>query len=162
MNNLTFEKASVSQLQEIEAIYERARSYMKDTGNATQWAGGYPSREIILSDIEWGNLYLVMGDGIEAVFAFIDGPDPTYDYIEGEWLDSLPYCAVHRVASAGKTKGMITLIMDHCFSRCDSIKIDTHNDNLIMQHQLEKYGFKKCGTIYLENGDPRIAYQMKK
>ena len=28
--------------------------------------------------------------------------------------------------------------------------------------ELEKYGFKKCGIIYLANGDPRIAYQMKK
>ena len=28
-----------------------------------------------------------------------------------------------------------------------------------MQRQLEKNGFAKCGTIYLENGDSRTAYQ---
>lgn len=160
--DLTVKKATASQLSEIEAIYERARSYMRETGNKTQWSGGYPSREVILSDIENGNLYVITGDGIEAVFAFILGEDPTYEYIEGEWLDTLPYCAVHRVASAGKTKGMLNAVMNYCFSQCDNIKIDTHEDNRVMQHQLEKYGFSPCGTIYLENGDSRIAYQMKK
>jgi len=28
------------------------------------------------------------------------------------------------------------------------------------QHLLAKYGFCRCGTIYLENGSPRIAYQL--
>ena len=154
--------ATIADFEEILAIYERARRYMRETGNKTQWSGGYPSREVILSDIENGNLYVITGDGIEAVFAFIRGEDPTYEYIKGEWLDTLPYCAVHRVASAGKTKGMLNAVMNYCFSQCDNIKIDTHEDNRVMQHQLEKYGFSPCGTIYLENGDPRIAYQMKK
>ena len=162
IKDFVFEKSSVDRLEEIEAIYERARSYMKYTGNPEQWAGGYPSKEIILSDIEGGNLYVILGDGIEAVFAFVQGEDPTYEYIEGKWLNSLPSCAVHRVASAGKTKGMLSCIMDYCFSVCDNIKIDTHKDNKVMQHQLEKYGFRPCGTVFLENGDPRIAYQMKK
>ena len=52
--------------------------------------------------------------------------------------------------------------MDYAFSRSDSIKIDTHKDNAVMQHQLEKYGFKRCGIIFLENGEDRIAYQMKR
>lgn len=159
---LTVKKATVSQLSEIESVYERARSYMRDTGNMVQWAGGYPPREVILSDMEKGNLFVIMSDSVEAVFAFINGDDPTYGYIEGEWLNTLPYCAVHRVASAGKTKGMLSAIMDYCFTQCSNIKIDTHEDNKVMQHQLEKYGFKSCGTIYLESGDPRIAYQMKK
>lgn len=28
-----------------------------------------------------------------------------------------------------------------------------------MQHLLEKYGFVRCGIIYLPDGAPRIAYQ---
>ena len=42
------------------------------------------------------------------------------------------------------------------------IRIDTHRDNCIMKHVLSKYGFKMCGVIYLENGDPRDAYHMAK
>ena len=162
MENVKFRKASLTDIEKIDVIYERARSFMKETGNATQWAGGYPSREIILADIGDENLYVAESDHIEAVFAFINGEDPTYEYIEGAWLDSLPYRAVHRVASAGTRKGILKLIMDYCFSECDNIKIDTHENNIPMQGALEKYGFQRCGTIYLENGEERIAYQMHK
>lgn len=159
MEDITFRKATVADLSEVEKIYEGARAFMRRTGNPTQWAGGYPDRATILSDIEKGQLYLAVGDGIESVFAYIPGDDPTYSYIEGEWPDSLPYSAVHRVASAGKRRGMIKLIMDYCFETSDRIRIDTHEDNLVMQKALESYGFTRCGIIYLENGDPRIAYQ---
>ena len=37
--------------------------------------------------------------------------------------------------------------------------MDTHRDNAVMQHVMEKNGFKKCGIIYLLSGDPRVAYQ---
>jgi len=40
-----------------------------------------------------------------------------------------------------------------------NIRIDTHKDNRIMQHNIEKHGFTYCGIIYLANGDERLAYQ---
>lgn len=42
--------------------------------------------------------------------------------------------------------------------RLAEVRADTHWDNVIMQHILEKNGFVKCGTIVVENGTPRIAY----
>lgn len=155
-------KAQISELSIIEDIYARARSFMEENGNPTQWGKAYPPRETIISDIENGNLYCIFEDNIEAVFAFIEGIDPTYNVIEGEWLNSLPYCAVHRVASAGRIRGILKGIMDFCFDRCDNIKIDTHENNKVMQGALNKYGFRRCGIIHLENGEPRIAFQMKK
>jgi len=155
--------ATIADFEEILAIYERARAYMKKTGNPDQWKSTYPTAEIVKKDIKDENLYVLYDeDGIEGVFAYINGEDPTYNYIEGAWLDDAPYCAVHRVASAGKKKGVLCNLMDYAFSRSHNIKIDTHRDNAVMQHQLEKYGFQRCGIIYLENGDDRIAYQMKK
>ena len=162
MEKLKYRKATMSDLSDIVAIYERARTFMKETGNPTQWGTVYPSDDLIISDIEKGELYLAYGAETEGVFVLTEGEDPAYSYIEGKWLDDAPYRAVHRVASAGKRKGMISSIMDYCFSLCDSIRIDTHEDNAVMQHQLEKYGFLRCGIIYLENGEPRIAYQMIK
>ena len=38
--------------------------------------------------------------------------------------------------------------------------IDTHEKNKTMQHVVEKLGFKRCGIIYIEDGTPRIAYQL--
>ncbi|HNZ83431.1 MAG TPA: GNAT family N-acetyltransferase, partial [Sedimentibacter sp.] len=46
-----------------------------------------------------------------------------------------------------------------CFEKCRNLKIDTHRDNIPMQNLLNKNGFIRCGIIYLENGDERIAYQ---
>jgi hypothetical protein len=52
--------------------------------------------------------------------------------------------------------------MDYCFSQDPNIRIDTHRDNKIMRHLVEKHGFAYCGIIYLDNGDERLAYQLIK
>jgi hypothetical protein len=49
--------------------------------------------------------------------------------------------------------------MDFCFSHDTNIRIDTHHDNKIMQHNILKHGFTYCGIIYLLSGDARLAYQ---
>ena len=35
----------------------------------------------------------------------------------------------------------------------ENIRIDTHRDNKIMQHNILKQGFTYCGIIYLQSGD---------
>jgi hypothetical protein len=49
--------------------------------------------------------------------------------------------------------------MEFCFSHDTNIRIDTHSDNNIMQHNILKHGFTYCGIIYLLSGDERFAYQ---
>lgn len=151
--------ATQADMPEILSVYERARAFMRESGNPDQWRNRDPAPEVIAEDIADGNLYVIVDeDGIEGVFAFI--PHEDYGAIDGAWLSDEPSCAVHRVASAGKKRGILKTVMDYAFSRARNIKIDTHHDNRVMQHQLEKYGFLRCGVIYLENGDPRLAYQM--
>ncbi len=136
---------------------------MRDTGNPNQWKTTNPAKQTLEQDIADSNLYLLVdGTDIHGVFAYIEGVDPTYNYIEGKWLNDMPYAAVHRVASAGKSRGVLKRIMDYASSRADNIRIDTHEDNKVMQHSLEKLGFLKCGIIYLSNGEPRIAYHLAK
>ena len=55
--------------------------------------------------------------------------------------------------------GIFSSIMDFSFAHDNNIRIDTHRDNHIMQHNIEKYGFTYCGIIYLANGDERLAFQ---
>lgn len=144
-------------------IYATARNFMRNTGNADQWKNIYPPKDLLEKDIENGNLYVVCEDSeIHSVFAFIPGVDPTYNEIDGAWLNDKPYAAIHRVASAGKKKGMLHECVNYALQHSDNIKIDTHHDNKVMQHQLEKEGFVRCGIIKLENGEPRIAYQKLK
>ncbi|MBQ7335880.1 MAG: GNAT family N-acetyltransferase [Clostridia bacterium] len=154
-------KASEGLLPEILRIYEDARRYMREHGNAEQWAGGYPQESILRTDIAAGNLYVCAEDSeICGVFCYFEGEDPTYRVIEqGQWLNERPYGVIHRVAVARHRRGVASFCFAWCYARCENLKIDTHRDNLPMQRSLEKNGFVRCGIIHLENGDERIAYQ---
>ena len=156
-------KATQTDWQDILSIYCRARQYMRDTGNPNQWKNVSPTKEQLKQDIANGNLYVAQEDNvIHGVFAMIAGADPTYAKIEGRWLNDSPYIAIHRVASAGIKKGMLSTFLSFALQYHSNLRIDTHQDNRIMQHLLEKHGFIRCGIIYLANGDPRIAYQYVK
>ena len=152
-------------LEAIERVYAAARAYMAASGNPHQWGDdGYPHRDLLESDIARKQLYVIEeNDEIYGVFAFMQGLDPTYGYIEdGQWLNEKPYGTIHRIASDGTVKGMFTKAFQFCLLQMDEIRIDTHHDNKTMQHVLDKHGFARCGIIYLGNGDPRIAYQYSK
>jgi hypothetical protein len=159
---LSIRAAQANDLPDIMAVLEAAKGIMRASGNAKQWTGGYPSEETILQDIDRGHGQVVVADGrIAGYFAFIPSPEPTYAKIyDGAWLDdTLPYHVVHRIGSYPEIHGVFRAIMDWCFARDANIRIDTHRDNRIMQHNILKYGFRYCGIIYLASGDERLAYQ---
>ncbi|MBP5302622.1 MAG: N-acetyltransferase, partial [Bacteroidales bacterium] len=123
---------------------------------------GYPSELVILADVTAGNGFVIEEDGqIVAYFALISSPEPTYNAIYGgEWLDGeKPYHVIHRIVSTPESHGVFDAIMDYAFSVDGNIRIDTHKDNTIMQHNILKHGFSYCGIIYLLSGDERLAYQ---
>ena len=156
-------KATTMDMPAIQAIYARARAYMRQTGNPNQWKDNAPAQSLIDRYIAQGVLMVAEDQGLlQAVFALIPGPDPTYSYIEGKWLNDAPYAAIHSVASAGLMPGMLGVCLAYADTLYDNLRIDTHHDNLVMQHLLDKHGFTRCGIIYLENGDPRIAYHKVK
>ena len=105
-------------------------------------------------------LSAIKNAGICGTFAFIIGDDPTYRILEhGHWLNQAPYGTIHRLASSGSVKGIFSTCLAWCLAQIPNIRIDTHQDNLVMQHLLEKNGFHKCGIIYVEDNSPRLAYQ---
>lgn len=153
--------ANKNDITEIFAIYERARNYMRESGNPDQWRSTYPENDIINSDISAGNLYVIEEKGrLDGVFMLAKGPDPTYAVIDGKWNNDSDYFVIHRVASAGNRKGVLFDCVNFALEHSHNVRIDTHEDNKTMQHQLEKAGFVKCGIIRLANGDPRIAYHL--
>ena len=159
---MTVRKAEKRDLSEVLETYAYAREFMKKTGNPTQWGDKYPSRELIESDIEKGDLYVVTGEKgeIRGAFMFKIFDDPTYRVIEdGNWLNGEKYGVVHRVASNGKEKGVLSVILDFCFAFISNIRMDTHENNSVMRRLLEKNGFVRCGVIHVADGTPRTAYQ---
>lgn len=154
-------KTTQEDLPRRQEIFDIGRKYQRENGNPNQWKPGYPGEEALLRDIQEGTGYVVEQDGrIVGTFALIYGEDPTYGYIEGgEWKSDRPYATVHRVASDGSVKGLGNVILQWCIRQAGHVRIDTHHDNKTMQHVIEKNGFQYCGVIFLENGDPRVAYE---
>lgn len=115
-------------------------------------------RHSAAQDFEWMmELYVI------ATFYFIQGYDiePAYRKItDGTWLEDSPYGVVHRLAGDGSEKGIGAFCLNWALEQCGHIRIDTHGDNKVMQHLLEKLGYIHCGTIYVEqDNDPRLAYE---
>ncbi len=155
------EKATEVDMPAIAELYRQARTFMREHGNPNQWKENYPGENLILADIRQGNCYVYRKKGvILGVFSFFLEPDPTYVHIyQGKWCNDDPYGVVHRLAVAVHGKGIAGACLEYAFSRCRNLRIDTHRDNLPMQHLLEKQGFHFCGIIFLESGAERLAYQ---
>jgi len=156
--------AKLSDMQRVLEIYAVARQYMRDNGNPTQWGDSYPEEEALLADIEAKRLFVCEDGGvISGVFMFIIGDEPTYAVIEdGEWPSNDPYGTIHRVASDGVRGGVFDECIAFCRGQMPCLRIDTHHNNLTMQHLIERSDFDYCGVIYVPDGSPRKAYQWNK
>lgn len=182
-------KSTENDYQNILKIYAQARIFMSEHGNPNQWGTNKPSPEQVLKDINDGCSYVCEENGeILTAFFYKMGDDPTYAQIyEGSWPElepssiqpedtntiflqhkstttvsgkqTYPYGVVHRIASTGKRKGSASFCLNWALEQCSCLRIDTHHDNIVMQNLLKKNGFQYCGIIYLEDGDPRLAYQ---
>lgn len=158
----TIRKATVNDKTRIMEIYAYARQFMAEHGNPNQWKNNNPSEETIDNDIANRQMYVIEADGgVHAVFYFHIGDDSTYHIIDnGHWLSDESYGTIHRIAGDGTIHGVLEITVNYCKDQIPHLRIDTHHDNKIMQHVIEKNGFKKCGIIYVKDGSERIAYEL--
>ena len=158
-----FRGAVRGDLPQILKIYAHARAVMKASGNPTQWGTSFPPQDLIEEDIDTNRLFVYLHNGeMEAVFAFVLGPDPTYAKIEGAWLDNDSYVTIHRIASSGLVRHAARDCLEWCLKHYGNVRVDTHPNNKAMQHVLESCGFARCGLIQLidrTEDTTRIAYQ---
>ena len=144
----------------------RSTGIYEKTSNADQW-----SLIPLLEDIEGyrtGLCSLVNRKGtpdageIEGVFFAQNFPEPTYDKIDGEWIDDKQsYITIHRIASRGRKSGISDAAFAWCKERADSVRVDTHRLNVPMIRAIERNGFTYCGIIIIADGTPRLAYQWR-
>ncbi len=163
-------KATENDAAALEALFTEARGTIALLG-IDQWQNGYPSRAVIDEDLALARSYVITLDGeVCATFVLMENGEPLYDKIEnGHWQtgdESRDYIAIHRVAIsvAMRGKGISTALLDFAAHHAralgrSSLRIDTHEGNVVMRRMLEKHGFTPCGVIHLENGDPRVAYE---
>lgn len=160
-------KSRMEDIEKIMCVIHEAQESMRANG-ISQWQDGYPNEEVISQDIKIGNSYVLVEDeNIIGTAYIVVGHEPNYDYIEdGKWLNDHPYVVVHRIAISKDYKGKDCARQLMAFAESvagmhhlHDIRIDTHHDNISMRTFLAKLGYHACGTIYLDNGDKRIAYQ---
>ncbi len=153
-------KAVMDDLPRIEEIYSYARQFMAETGNPNQWGKTNPPTRQLIQDIAEGTLYVIESDKIHGVFFFGLGEDPTYAKIyEGSWESDDTYGTIHRIAGDG-SGGIVGTAVQFAKQTISHLRIDTHEDNKVMQHVVQKQGFTRRGIIYIADGSPRIAYEM--
>ena len=156
-------QAEEADLPVILEIYAYARDFMEKNGNPHQWAGGFPPASLLQDDIAKHNLYVVTEEEtgrVCGVFFFAIGPDETYGVIEqGEWFSDSAYGTIHRIAGDGSVHGLLRKVVSYCEKKTPHLRIDTHEDNHIMQHVIAQCGFRRCGIIHVGDGTPRIAYE---
>lgn len=160
--SMTIRNANESDLDRIMEIYARAQVFMRENGNPTQWSNIYPKREVVEEDVKKQISFVCTDEvgKVQGVFVFIIGKDPTYAVIrDGAWKDEREYGTIHRIASSGERHGVFDAAIDFCQSRINNLRIDTHRNNLVMQHLVSRRGFAYCGIIYAEDGTERFAYQ---
>lgn len=164
---MEFRKSTEEDIDSILSIINQAQAYFKGKG-INQWQNNYPNSETIRMDIRNKNGYVLLKDNkIIGTTAFIFEGEKTYENIyEGEWLSSNQYGTIHRIAVDSQHKGLGTAsviiknLEEMCLSNgINSIRVDTHEENLSMQSMLKKNGFKYCGIIYLEDKSKRMAFE---
>lgn len=164
---MEFRKTVETDIKDIMKIIKQAQNYFKENG-IDQWQNNYPNPETIKNDVYNNHSYVLLKDNkIVATVAISFDGEKTYDSIyEGQWMSTNDFVVIHRIAVENNYKGLglsaeiIKNVESLCRSRgVNSIKIDTHEDNLSMQKFLKKNDFKYCGIIYLADGNKRIAFE---
>lgn len=159
-------RTTVSDLCQVMEMISQAKAYFKSQ-KIDQWQNGYPNDEIIMQDISNQTSYVLEEhDKIIATMCLSFDADSNYEDIEGEWLCNERYGVIHRIVVEQEYKGkrvadaLLNYTLEECHHRkAKSIRVDTHENNLSMQHFLVRNGFTKCGVIYIDGVDPRFAYE---
>ncbi|MYV04473.1 GNAT family N-acetyltransferase [Furfurilactobacillus milii] len=169
MGNFKLRLATTADMDQIMVIIRGAQTFIAKQG-FDQWQDGYPAQADMLADIKASRLYVLANDTqIAAVAAAIVGVDPNYRLVEtGSWLmPSAKYAAIHRVAVSSQFRGqhlaetLFTKLMATLKHDQDvvSVRVDTHKQNQVLQHVVQKVGFEYCGHIYIDGNAQRLAYE---
>ena len=167
MNSLTLRLATEQDIPCAMTMIQDAKNYQKEIG-LNQWSEVYPAIEDITEDIAAGKGYFLCDGETKVGYLCLDTDgEEAYNGLEGQWLtaDDAVYLVVHRLAMSASCRGkgyssaVFPLAEQFCKEHgIGSIRVDTHEENQIMQHLIPKAGFTYCGLVYYF-GSPRTAFE---
>ena len=166
---MIFRKATHDDIDRIAEIISHASKRLRKA-SIDQWQRGYPNRQSIENDIDNGvGMVLSLGNEILAYGAVIFTGERAYDLLTGgEWLtqsdtSSPRYAVIHRLCVSeifvgmGFAKQFVQAAEAMAAERAESMRIDTHPDNKIMQGLVASLGYTYCGDVVIESR--RLAYE---
>jgi ribosomal protein S18 acetylase RimI-like enzyme len=162
-------RSTSDDIPNIISIIDDAKEYLASQ-KIDQWQNGYPNSEQIEEDIKNGESYVVLNDEnrVMATSMFTTNPEPTYKVIDGNWIinETIKYGVIHRMAIKKEFRklGLATILFDEFHQQLknqniQSLKIDTHEENIGMQSLIKKLGYRYCGIIYTDYGAKRLAFE---
>ena len=154
--------AKLADIDKIVVLASNTRENML-RNDLQQWLGDYPNKSDFLNDYKENALYTLssMDNSLTASITIMHENEEAYKEIK--WLRDKSM-VIHRVIVDPKQqkKGIGMKLFQFAIdlakvNNCDSIKVDTHPDNLKMQGLIRKMGFKDIGYL---SGINRLAYEL--
>ncbi|MBE6213515.1 MAG: GNAT family N-acetyltransferase [Rikenellaceae bacterium] len=166
---MIFRKATHADIDRIAEIVSYASQRLHKAG-IDQWQRGYPNRQSVENDVNNGvGMVLSLGNEILAYGAVIFTGERAYDDLTGgEWLTKSDttaprYAVIHRLCVSeifvgmGFAKQFVQAAEAMAAESAESMRIDTHPDNRIMQGLVASLGYTYCGDVVIESR--RLAYE---
>ena len=164
--HMRLRKATEEDIDDLMRIFSEARLAQRLAG-FKQWEDGYPSAEILKSDIHSSIGYILDDNGDSAGYVAISANDGDYDRHPELWDISQPYAVFHRIAISDDYRGkkLSGILFDLAESNArqsgvEFIRIDTGLENKPMQHILAERGYANLGYCRFVWGE-RLAYEKK-
>ena len=154
---LIYRAAQPGDLDDIMRLIHEAQAFMRTLG-IDQWQDGYPSREILYSDIEIGQAFVYADEEtgrVSSIAIFSLLPEPIYNALDGEWKTDGDYLTIHRMALDDAARGsgvagdmLKKAIMDFCY-----LSVNKGKSDAIMM----RYGINEVFTLSYDSDSKKFS-----
>lgn len=157
-------KAHIEDIEDVMRVFSQARLAQRRAG-FRQWEDGYPSIDVLKSDIDSAIGFILDDNGKTAGYIAIAAYDDEYNRHTELWDVGKDYAVFHRIALSDDYRGkkLSSILFDLAESHAlrtgaAFVRIDTGLENKPMQHILSKRGYINLGRCDFIWGE-RLAYE---
>ncbi len=151
-------------MEDVMRVFSQARLAQRRAG-FRQWEDGYPSIDVLKSDIDRAIGFILDDNGKTAGYIAIAAYDDEYNRHPELWDVGKDYAVFHRIALSDDYRGkklsgiLFDLAESHALrTGAAFVRIDTGLENKPMQHILSKRGYINLGRCDFIWGE-RLAYE---
>lgn len=157
-----FELASLKDVDELEALYNKINDYLESTINYPGWVKDiYPTKETAIEGIQEGCLYILRNKN-DIVSTVILRNKPEDAYYQATWQKDMDYDQVFVIYTfvvnpEYNNRGLGKQTIEHIFELArnkgiKSIRLDVYENNIPAINLYEKCGFTYIDTVDLGLG----------